>query len=298
MSERSQTLMRTRCPGCGTAFRVTSEQLRLRAGKVRCGHCQAVFNAFESMLPETEVLPPSPPVSSLDLPAETAPAADLPEPGVPQPEPEPEPEPEPALPASGADPLEAQQAGLVAARELSLSPGHDRWAAGTLASTGLDAFDNGAADRLLWPYVLAAVLLGFLLAGQAVFQFRTEIVQRFPASQALYRGLAVTVPLARDAELVAIETSDLQFDNARSLFMLQATVHNRAAHEQAWPALELSLTDTNDALVSRRVIQPAEYLTAEQASRPFATNEAAGIRLWVEARDLGAVGYRLYVFYP
>ena len=50
MSERDQTLMRTRCPECGTVFRVTSEQLRRKAGKVRCGQCQAVFNAFDEQL--------------------------------------------------------------------------------------------------------------------------------------------------------------------------------------------------------------------------------------------------------
>ena len=52
MSERDQTLMRTRCPECGTVFRVTSEQLRRKAGKVRCGQCQAVFNAFDHWLSE------------------------------------------------------------------------------------------------------------------------------------------------------------------------------------------------------------------------------------------------------
>ncbi len=35
----------TRCPGCATVFRVTSEQLALREGQVRCGHCRAVFDA-------------------------------------------------------------------------------------------------------------------------------------------------------------------------------------------------------------------------------------------------------------
>ena len=47
MSGGNETLMRTRCPECVTVFRVTSEQLRQKAGKVRCGHCQAVFNAFD-----------------------------------------------------------------------------------------------------------------------------------------------------------------------------------------------------------------------------------------------------------
>lgn len=35
----------TRCPGCGTVFRITRAQLALREGQVRCGHCRAVFDA-------------------------------------------------------------------------------------------------------------------------------------------------------------------------------------------------------------------------------------------------------------
>ena len=42
--------MLTRCPACATSFRVTPEQLKLRAGKVRCGKCQTVFNAIDSLL--------------------------------------------------------------------------------------------------------------------------------------------------------------------------------------------------------------------------------------------------------
>nr|MBF0686055.1 zinc-ribbon domain-containing protein [Pseudomonas sp.] len=37
--------MVTRCPQCRAAFRVVAEQLRLRDGKVRCGVCNAVFDA-------------------------------------------------------------------------------------------------------------------------------------------------------------------------------------------------------------------------------------------------------------
>ena len=48
-------MMLTRCPSCSTAFRVTPEQLKARAGKVRCGHCSAVFNALETL----EDMPPA-----------------------------------------------------------------------------------------------------------------------------------------------------------------------------------------------------------------------------------------------
>ncbi|MEO9161125.1 MAG: DUF3426 domain-containing protein [Casimicrobiaceae bacterium] len=40
----------TRCPGCGTVFRVTAEQLKLREGQVRCGHCRAVFDANDHII--------------------------------------------------------------------------------------------------------------------------------------------------------------------------------------------------------------------------------------------------------
>jgi predicted Zn finger-like uncharacterized protein len=37
----------TRCPSCGTVFRVVQDQLRVSEGWVRCGRCNGVFNAAE-----------------------------------------------------------------------------------------------------------------------------------------------------------------------------------------------------------------------------------------------------------
>ena len=37
----------TRCPSCGTVFRVVLDQLRISEGWVRCGRCNAVFDAAE-----------------------------------------------------------------------------------------------------------------------------------------------------------------------------------------------------------------------------------------------------------
>lgn len=62
--------MLTRCPQCTTTFRVTPEQLKARQGRVRCGECQAVFNALDTLVeevpkvapPEPEVVPPPEPV--------------------------------------------------------------------------------------------------------------------------------------------------------------------------------------------------------------------------------------------
>ncbi|BCF98434.1 hypothetical protein PPGU19_030030 [Paraburkholderia sp. PGU19] len=42
-------LLATRCPFCETVFRLQPEQLTLRRGLVRCGHCKEVFDASSSL---------------------------------------------------------------------------------------------------------------------------------------------------------------------------------------------------------------------------------------------------------
>lgn len=39
----------TSCPSCGTRFRVVADQLRISEGWVRCGRCQEVFDAHETL---------------------------------------------------------------------------------------------------------------------------------------------------------------------------------------------------------------------------------------------------------
>jgi predicted Zn finger-like uncharacterized protein len=39
----------TQCPECNTLFKVSSGQLQLHEGKVRCGHCQQVFSGIDNL---------------------------------------------------------------------------------------------------------------------------------------------------------------------------------------------------------------------------------------------------------
>jgi predicted Zn finger-like uncharacterized protein len=64
----------TRCPSCGTVFRVVQDQLRVSQGWVRCGRCSEAFNALESMVdvptalsPETTQSPPPEPFAPTDF---------------------------------------------------------------------------------------------------------------------------------------------------------------------------------------------------------------------------------------
>ncbi len=49
----------TKCPHCQTTFRVAHDQLKLRAGLVRCGHCKEIFNGIEHLLPPERPSPPA-----------------------------------------------------------------------------------------------------------------------------------------------------------------------------------------------------------------------------------------------
>src|SRR5437867_1363835 len=50
----------TRCPACGTMFKVVTDQLKVSQGWVRCGQCSEVFDASMHLLPgEAASIPPS-----------------------------------------------------------------------------------------------------------------------------------------------------------------------------------------------------------------------------------------------
>ena len=307
--------MKTRCPTCETIFRVTPAQLKARSGRVRCGQCQGVFNALESLLDDSNGLDDSGVAASptgvaadqsplvialpafdkntkidilLDASDDVAPTEERLSQGN-----------TPPLSESDAQEL-GKATGLILPRETAEIPGYSKWSEGVIATP----FSLPEEKPTRWPFVLVALLLALGLAGQIVFHFRSEIAVAVPVLrptlETLSRAIDMELPLPRHAELVSIETSDLQADPARgNLLVLNASLRNRANYGQAYPSLELSLTDTADAAIARRVLRPADYLPQNlQEEKVFAANSDVAVRLWIEARDISAAGYRLYVFYP
>jgi len=98
--------MTTRCPQCGTVFKVVADQLRVRNGLVRCGVCAAVFDGYACLA--TGAAPPPP---RRMPPAVFRNRADMLR-AVPPPQPEPD-EPEPGEPGfSGEHDFPAYGPGL------------------------------------------------------------------------------------------------------------------------------------------------------------------------------------------
>ena len=65
--------MHTQCPHCQTVFNVTTDQLRLAHGRVRCGHCMETFDGLVDLSeevgdPETQLepTPPEEPVATVE----------------------------------------------------------------------------------------------------------------------------------------------------------------------------------------------------------------------------------------
>ena len=99
---------------------------------------------------------------------------------------------------------------------------------------------------------------------------------------------------------VSIESSDFQpLADKRDQFVLNVLLRNRGTTVQAWPSIELTLNDTTDKIVARRVIAPRDYLPANPLpAKGFATGSEQPIRLVFELVRLTASGYRVYLFYP
>jgi predicted Zn finger-like uncharacterized protein len=258
-------MMITRCPICRTTFRVTPEQLDARNGKVRCGKCTTVFDAREAMHAEDGVLTPENAAETADSLAQliTWPESTH----VAQTPSAAEHVPQPAqAPESEASPPE-------------LPLRRRSWLAGS-------------------------ALLALVLIAQTGFHFRGEIALLVPETRPILAKLCASLgcdlPLPRRAELMSIESSDLQADPSNpSVMVLTATLRNRAFFPQSHPSLELSLTDLQDQPLARRVLGPRDYLGQDaNLSTSFPANSELPVKIFIEASSLKATGYRLYLFYP
>ncbi|WP_297362579.1 DUF3426 domain-containing protein [Thauera sp.] len=150
---------------------------------------------------------------------------------------------------------------------------------------------------------LVVLALGSLLAVQAGYLYRKEIARMLPGLRPLLSAACAragcTVPYPRDAELIAIESSDLQAEPGRpGHYLLQATLNNRADYPQQWPHLELTLTDAGDNPLARRVLPPADWQPATQAHEAFTARNAIELRIPFAAPGVAPTGYRIYAFYP
>ncbi|MEQ1673810.1 MAG: zinc-ribbon and DUF3426 domain-containing protein [Candidatus Nitrotoga sp.] len=291
----------TYCPQCKTEFQVTQEQLEVYQGMVRCGQCQTTFHA-DAYLHDKE---PSP---QLTLPI----LQDLSEPPV-------------LKNATGtkyivplwdktlaetikvdlSNPAAWPHKGTMKESRTGPHKGTMKKHFGKSNSGASTApYNNRLPEKSnpVWLGLIATLMVALL--AQTVYFFRVEIAARLPGLKPAFIAycelLQCSVPLPQEANQMSIESSDLEAHPVRAgVVTLNVILRNRASYAQAYPHLELTLTDTQDQTLARRTFSAAEYLKfREEEINGLAANRESSIKLYLDTNNLKAAGYKLFLFYP
>lgn len=308
-------MLLTTCPNCSAQFKVQTEQLNVRQGRVMCGRCRQVFDAFQSLTRGPDTTGPHIPLDDEALAsagdvastATNAPSRqrDFPAPGVTS---------TLAIPEADASAI------LLEDVDASDAPGHlaitsDQAGAAPVSVDASVGNDNpllvAAGPRhpvpppRTAPWVVGALFLGVGLVAQALYVFRADIANSVPETRPFLLKACATlgcdVPFGRDEAVVKIEASDLvEIPGKSARIQVTATLANRGRATQDYPMLELRLTDNANQVLLSRALQPADYL-----GRPPARDEgiAPGAEVFVNLyAELGgklpASGYAVRAFYP
>lgn len=154
----------------------------------------------------------------------------------------------------------------------------------------------------VWPWAAASGALLLTLLLQATYLFRVELAAHFPATKPLLLGaceiVECDIPLPKNAALMSIETSSLA-DTPQKNVVLNALLRNHASYAQAFPSLELTLTDAQDEAQARRIFKPADYLPpVENETTGLLPNRELNLKLHLDTQDIKPSGYRLMLLYP
>lgn len=276
--------MQTTCPECKTTFRLSQEQLGLRRGLVRCGHCKAVFNAYHTLMPELVSPPLHHDVPALpdDTEPDLGPSLELPE----------------DVPLAGM-PIQLSQEIAEPAAATELAPPEDIL---------LNELPPGPdkASTPIWQgmfYAGLSLILSGVLLGQLAYLLRGDLVTRAPSLRpylaALCEPFGCNVPLPRGLDKQAITSSSLEHDVERvTRVRLTLLLTNRTGYTQAWPYLMLTLTDLHEVPVAQKTFPPSVYLpTGLAAAKGMKAGSEREIRLDLDLGKIEASGYSLDLIY-
>ncbi len=323
----------TRCPACETMFKVVPDQLRISEGWVRCGQCDEIFDASLHLVQvpleqETPAAGQEARVARYDetgLSDDTLPPVDaaLDSGSLGSPDEVPVEQVQPLLDPTDDVDIDAERSlpelmpdgfsGLTP--PTAALPDHLVLAApdGTEPDSSADLSDvsflRDSKAGSFWhkPLMRATlVLLGLTLllglVGQIVVHERDRIVAAQPGLRPGMLALcgALNCPLSplRQIESIVIDSSSFSKIRGDS-YRLNFTFKNTAITELAIPAIELTLTDSRDQPVVRRVFLPAE-LGAKLDTLAAGSEWPASLAIAVSAAGMAerVTGYRLLAFYP
>lgn len=156
--------------------------------------------------------------------------------------------------------------------------------------------------RNIW--LLAAIGLLLIVAIlQSTYFLRSKIAANYPQFKPYLvqacEHLRCKINLPQQLDLLTIDDSDMQeSENYQDVIDFSSLIINNANHVQAYPNIELTLTDAEDKPVLRKLVKPQEYLQAStNAATGLAAHEEARIKLRINAHNLSVAGYRVLLTY-
>ncbi|MDQ6684622.1 MAG: zinc-ribbon domain-containing protein [Pseudomonadota bacterium] len=323
----------TQCPSCTTAFRVVQDQLKISAGWVRCGQCDSVFNAFEGLFdlrdePEGTTVHEEPPATSQTPATEADDYVDIDIEGTPSSLAEllADPIDVHLFGARKRADVARKPADYVGARDrIDFSDARfdsDLFADQTLAADAMAEAtagdDESALDPSRQPAFLrraeriarwqsrpariaiggASTLALLLLLAQALHHYRDAIASDWPSTRAALgswcRLVDCSLQAPRRINDIHVESTELARGPAPETYLLNLSLRNRSHVALRLPAIELSLTDSNGSLLSRRALSAPDFRTAEVIG---ADSEVA-LQALLATGNNRVAGYKVEIFYP
>ncbi len=312
----------TTCPNCQTQFAVTDSQLNQYNGKVRCGHCLHVFDATLYITDKAKVADKSATtlrkktkVSKATASKKTAVNNDINH--------DEKPEyiiksAEEIIEKTKGTEFEADEDEDFAAETIDYSAlGHtyepiDEPISHKSATPTIETPSNIAyslpkkqavkkfSSWYIWPLILLLIVAAL---GQTLYFMRNEIAIYYPATKPYLEQacahIGCSIELPKKIDYIIIDDSELQEDTERKgLIRLNSALINQASFAQAYPNLELTLTDAEDKPKLRRTFKPAEYLPANtDVESGIPAGAEIKINLAISAEGETVTGYRLFVTY-
>ncbi|HZZ92646.1 MAG TPA: zinc-ribbon and DUF3426 domain-containing protein [Usitatibacter sp.] len=299
----------TTCTHCLARFRVSPQQLNAKQGQVRCGRCNKVFSGFEALerFPDDDTgarllaAREASERGSGRTGADNSPEA-LPE-VQPVDAPEPTPAPLPVPPASSPSPPARAAAPMVEPPAPMPSTPHRPARAPSRPVVEYEETDPMPRRRPSRAWAFGVFLLLLVLAGEGAYALRGTIAERYPPARPWLVKACVPlhcgVPWHQDEEHLRTEDSDLyEVPGTSGELLLTARVRNAAAVPQAYPYLELTLTDRTGQAAARRVLKPADYLgRTPAADEAIAPGGELAIQLRLATPRIKPTGYHVEFLY-
>jgi predicted Zn finger-like uncharacterized protein len=172
----------------------------------------------------------------------------------------------------------------------------------TVDETDFD-FAQKKKTHVSWGRVSTAIFFTLVLSALVVWQLTLRYWDTWNQNMSFRPALtqwcfvaSCTVPPLRDIRMVdLVGTSIATHDEVAGALQVTIQLINRAEFSQAYPSLEISLTDREGEVVGRRTLQPREFLGIGRGESNLASRHLTSIVLDLADPPDAAVGYEVRI---